>query len=73
MNKRFVLGVVLLVALVGLFLMADTAKAKFVVCPWWDLQCPQIYDPVTCDGGVVYPNACEARRHCATGCGAPGS
>lgn len=42
-------------------------------CPWSGLQCPDVYNPVTCSNGVTYPNACYARRACATGCGAPGS
>jgi hypothetical protein len=30
--------------------------------------CPQIYAPVICDGGMVYPNQCEADRHHAKNC-----
>lgn len=30
--------------------------------------CPQIYAPVICDGGKVYPNQCEADRHHAKNC-----
>ena len=40
-------------------------------CPR-DIQCPDIYDPVTCSNGVTYPNACYAYRDCATGCGSSG-
>ena len=40
-------------------------------CPR-DIQCPDIYDPVTCSDGVEYPNACYAYRACATGCGSSG-
>ena len=40
-------------------------------CPR-DIQCPDVYDPVTCSNGVEYPNACYAYRDCATGCGSSG-
>jgi hypothetical protein len=30
--------------------------------------CPQIYAPVICDNGRVYPNQCEADRHHARNC-----
>lgn len=31
-------------------------------------KCPQIYAPVICDGGKIYPNQCEADRHHAKNC-----
>lgn len=40
-------------------------------CPR-DIQCPDVYDPVTCSDGVTYPNSCYAYRACATGCGSGG-
>lgn len=40
-------------------------------CPR-DINCPDIYDPVTCSNGVTYPNACYAFAACATGCGSSG-
>lgn len=30
--------------------------------------CPQIYAPVICSNGKIYPNQCYADRHHATGC-----
>ena len=30
--------------------------------------CPQVYAPVICDNGKVYPNQCEADRHHAKNC-----
>ena len=36
-------------------------------CPR-DIQCPDVYDPVTCANGVTYSNACYAFAACATGC-----
>ena len=38
-------------------------------CPR-DINCPDVYDPVTCSNGVTYPNSCYAFAACATGCGA---
>ena len=40
-------------------------------CPR-DIQCPDVYNPVTCSNGITYPNACYAFRACATGCGGGG-
>jgi hypothetical protein len=57
--------------LVGSLALAK-GKPSPLDCPR-DILCPDVYDPVTCDGGVVYPNACYAYAACATGCGAPGS
>ncbi len=37
-------------------------------CKWEDLNCLDVYIPVICNDGVVYPNACYAMRDCATGC-----
>ena len=41
-------------------------------CPR-DIQCPMVYDPVTCDNGVTYSNACVAFAACATGCSEGGA
>ncbi|UCC32332.1 MAG: hypothetical protein JSU86_08620, partial [Phycisphaerales bacterium] len=36
-------------------------------CPR-DIMCPAVWDPVICDDGKVYSNACYAFAACATGC-----
>lgn len=36
-------------------------------CPR-DILCADIYDPVICDDGQIYGNACYAFQQCATGC-----
>ena len=36
-------------------------------CPR-DIACADIYDPVICDDGQIYGNACYAFQQCATGC-----
>ena len=33
-----------------------------------DIQCLDVYDPVTCSNGVTYSNGCYAYLACATGC-----
>lgn len=37
-------------------------------CPRKGIQCPMVYDPVTCSNGVTYSNACVAYVACATDC-----
>ena len=37
-------------------------------CPTKDLNCLDVWDPVTCDDGVTYSNQRYADRACATGC-----
>jgi hypothetical protein len=32
------------------------------------ILCPTVYDPVICNDGQVYSNACFARQACAHGC-----
>ena len=34
--------------------------------------CLDVWDPVVCDDGRIYSNACYARRACATGCTSTG-
>lgn len=63
--------VVVVAALAGFNSLATPVEAKSG-CPR-DINCPDIYDPVTCDFGQVFPNACYAFRACATGCSAGGS
>ena len=37
-------------------------------CPRIGYVCPMVYDPVICDDGQIYSNACIAWVWCATGC-----
>ena len=46
---------------------ADDAMS-LVLCPPPKFDCLDVWDPVICDGGVIYSNACYAARACATGC-----
>lgn len=66
---RRVLFAVLLVAAAGSMLNATSAFAagsgKKGCGPD---SCLDVYNPVICSNGVVYSNACYARRACATGC-----
>jgi hypothetical protein len=67
----FLLVAVLVVG--GVTLAKGKPKPGSGGCQWGDIQCPDIYDPVTCDNGVTYPNACYAFAACATGCSGGGS
>lgn len=49
---------------------ADAAAPKVAQCPRPGINCPDVYDPVTCSNGKTYPNSCYAYVACATGCGA---
>jgi len=74
MNRKSIVVTVALVSIVALLVVGGVVMAKKTPkpvpggCPWSDIQCPDIYDPVTCDNGVTYPNACYAFAACATGC-----
>ncbi len=61
-----------LLAAIGAFaFVADVqAKGKPIRggCDRGDILCPDVYDPVTCDNGITYPNGCYAYVACATGC-----
>jgi hypothetical protein len=37
-------------------------------CPRVGIACADVWDPVICDDGQVYSNACYAWVACATGC-----
>lgn len=58
--------VVVAVAVGGLTFAKKPPKPK--PCPFWDLVCMDVWDPVICDDGKIYSNECYAKRVCATGC-----
>ncbi|HUU84641.1 MAG TPA: hypothetical protein VM243_14170 [Phycisphaerae bacterium] len=64
---------VLLLAVLTAIGLPDTAYAKKPGgggdddCPR-DIMCPAYWDPVICDDGQTYSNACYAYAACATGC-----
>ena len=63
--KMFVLGA----AIAAVCFAADAlAIGEGFGCPRKGIQCPMVYDPVTCSNGVTYSNACVAFVACATGC-----
>ena len=41
-------------------------------CKYSMLMCLDVWDPVVCDDGRTYSNACYARRACSTGCTSSG-
>jgi len=79
MSRKSTLAVIAVLVMVGLIVVGGVVMAKRPPkpapggCPWSDIQCPDVYDPVTCDNGVTYPNGCYAFAACATGCGEGGA
>jgi len=69
----FVLALVGVIALGSLSVVARGGPPKPGKCPWAFIMCLDVWDPVTCDNGVTYSNACYARRACATGCTSGGA
>lgn len=56
---------------IGVFAHVSPANAK-APCPWSDLQCLDVWNPVYCSDGNVYSNACYARRACQFNCSGGG-
>jgi len=52
----------------GLALDGDKKKPIDDGCPRIGWMCPDVWDPVICDGDEVYSNSCYAWVACATGC-----
>lgn len=52
---------------VGAFSVAVPSQAAGD-CPNSGIVCPAVWDPVICNDGQVYSNACYARAACAHGC-----
>ena len=62
-------GVIAISAATAVLMTPAPAQAAKFPC-----ICPQVYAPVVCDGGAVYPNQCFANCAEASGCqplGAP--
>ena len=55
----------ILILLLGAVLVAVVSRSTVSAGP---PLCPQIYAPVICDGGKIYPNQCEADRKHAKNC-----
>jgi hypothetical protein len=65
--KKLSLKFALAAALTTAALSVPAPSQAVAKCPR-PILCPDIYDPVICSNGVVYPNSCYAYRACATGC-----
>ena len=52
----------------GPIIAGDKKKPGLDDCPRTGVMCPDVWDPVICDDGQVYSNACYAWVWCATGC-----
>ncbi|MDH3627772.1 MAG: hypothetical protein OEV00_10910 [Acidobacteriota bacterium] len=78
MSKRSRITIVALLLIAAVVVASGVVMAKKPKpvpggCPWADIQCPDVYDPVTCSNGVTYPNGCYAFAACATGCSGGGA
>jgi len=76
MSRKSIATILVILLAVAALVAGGVAMAKkpsLGGCPLSDIQCPDVYDPVTCDNGVTYPNACYAFAACATGCGGGGA
>jgi len=80
MSRKSIAIVAVLFVVVAALVVSGVATAKRPApgplpgdCPWSGMSCPDVYDPVTCDNGVTYPNACYAFIDCATGCSGGGA
>jgi len=80
MSRKSIAIVAVLFLVVAAFVVGGVATAKKPApgplskdCPWSDMSCPDVYDPVTCDNGDTYSSACYAFIHCATGCSGGGA
>lgn len=62
-GRGVLVGGVLVCAGFGLDALVATAEAKGPPAP-----CPQVYAPVICDNGKIYPNQCEADKKRAKNC-----
>lgn len=65
-----ILFCVLIIAalMAGSFALAGKPPRPTNPCKWMFLVCLDVWDPVECDDGTIYSNACYAKRACATGC-----
>lgn len=66
--KKTMLKLTLALALtVGVSMIPANSEAA-APCPFQDMICADVYDPVICLNGRVYSNQCYALRACAVGC-----
>lgn len=67
MNRIKLVSKIALAAVLTMGAFAATTEAK-PKCPNSGIFCPTYYDPVICDNGQVYSNACFASVACAKNC-----
>lgn len=72
MNKKlWIVGALAVIASIAMVVSSEETEAAgggFGSCPYKNMQCLDVYDPVTCSNGVTYPNDCYARRACQFNC-----
>ncbi len=58
----------------GVLLSASDTLARspigggFFGCPYWNIYCLDVWDPVICEDGNIYSNDCYALRACQFDC-----
>ena len=67
MNRIKLVSKIALAAALTVGAFGSTVEAK-PKCPNSGMFCPTYYDPVICDDGQVYSNACFASVACAKNC-----
>jgi hypothetical protein len=60
-------------AVAGVMLTGADAYAKrpgggLIGCPYWNIYCLDVWDPVICSNGQIYSNDCYALRACQFDC-----
>jgi hypothetical protein len=64
----------LVVGAVAVLVGTSTSYAKrigggFIApCPYWNIYCLDVWDPVICSNGQIYSNDCYALRACQFDC-----
>ena len=68
MKKLSLIPKVLLALALTAGAFSGAVPSQAADCPNSGIVCPAVWDPVICNDGKVYSNACYARAACARGC-----
>lgn len=67
-NRRAIPRLVLALALTTGALIVPAESDAQPRCPFEDILCPAVHDPVICLNGQIYSNRCFALADCAVAC-----
>lgn len=56
------------VLMTGADAVAKRGGGPIVLCPYWNIMCLDVWDPVICSNGQIYSNDCYALRACQFDC-----